>query len=38
MGCLPLNTGELAFGEFSPPLGDKKIGKITELSKPQNWL
>jgi hypothetical protein len=37
MGWSPLTTGELGFGEFSP-LGDKKIGKITKLSKPQNWL
>jgi hypothetical protein len=37
MEWLPLTTGESVFGEFSPP-GDKKIGNITELSKPQNWL
>jgi hypothetical protein len=33
MGWSPLTSGELVFGEFSP-LGDKKIEKITELSKP----
>jgi hypothetical protein len=37
MGWSPLTPGDLVFGDFSP-LGYKKIGKITELSKPQNWL
>jgi hypothetical protein len=37
MGWSPLTPGDLVFGDFSA-LGYKKIGKITELSKPQNWL